>query len=153
MKIHFLQEYLRKSDPNLNQNALKENTDLHADKAILQRDLARIKKQLSASGQEAELLKQQLQDDKEQSQRDQAAQELREELLLLRENLEAKDTEIEALQIRLSSGDKNCETERLKGDIQDLEAELREKDRLIDDKDDELVCSNREVLGDLFDRC
>ena len=140
LKIHFLEEHLRKSDPNLNQNALKENTDLQVERATLQRDLSRIKKQLTNSGREAELLKKQLQDGKERSQRDEATQELRNELSSLRRDLEAKDAEIDELQSRQESEDKDHEIERLKGDIEDLGAELRDKDRIIESKDDELVC-------------
>ena len=139
MKIHFLEDLLRKSDPNLNQNALKENTDLHVDKATLQRDLARIKKQLTSSERNAEALKQQLQDGRERDLKDQVAQELGEEVLSLRTRLEAKDAKVDELQSRLKFENRDHGAEKLRGVVEDLEAELREKDRIIDSKNDELV--------------
>ena len=135
LKIHFLEELLRKSDPNLNQTALKENTDLRVDKVTLQKDLSKIKKQLAKSEKDAEALKERLQDGKEQNAREQANQQLRDEVDALRNSLDEKESEVDELRNLLSSKKDDRELVVLNDSLEDLEIELREKDRLLEEKD------------------
>jgi chromosome segregation ATPase len=132
LKIHFLEDLMRKSDPNLNQAALKENTDLRVDRATLTRDLSKMKKQLAAAAQDAESLRKQLLDSKARGERNEAEKHLQEELIMLRESVSSKEEEIEKLQSVLDSESKTQEVQNLKDNIEDLEAELREKERVID---------------------
>ena len=139
MKIHYLEELLNKSDPNLNHTALKENTDLRVDRATLQRDLAKVKKQLALSARDAEDLKQQLLDSKARSEKATVNKQLQDELNTLQATLHKKDKETCRLQDALAAADNNREIEELRDTVEDLEAELREKERLIEAQQDKDV--------------
>ena len=151
LKIHFLEEMLANSDPNLNQEAIKQNTDLRVDRATLQRELNKVKKQLQNSGRDAEALRQQLLDDQAKVDQQVADKRLRTELTTLRETVQTKDQEIEKLQDQLDSSNKTQEVANLKGQIEDLEAELREKERIIDTQDDDKEArhDNQKGVSDL----
>lgn len=139
MKIHFLEELLRKSDPNLNQNALKENTDLRVDRATLQRDLAKVRKQLTASARDTDHLRQQLVERRKKSEQDLADEQQRQDVAVLREIVHNKEIEIERLQSELDLGHDVEELQKQKETIEDLEMTLREKERVIDSHDEEKV--------------
>ena len=98
-----------------------------------------MRKQLTTSARDAELLRQQLIDGKNRSERDLADQQLQEELILLRETLHKREVEIEKLQSELLSEHSIDEFQTLKETIEDLEIVLREKERIIDSHDDEKV--------------
>lgn len=139
---------LKRSDPNLNQNALKENTDLRVDKVTLQKDLAKIKKQLTGSERDAEFLRKQLQEGKDRSERQQIDQELRQEIVRLQKAIESRQAEADELRDQLESDDRDLEIAKVKDELEDLQAEVREKARVIDAKDDELVCYHQVRLGE-----
>ena len=141
LKIHFLEDLLNKSDPNLNHKALKENTDLRVDRATLQRDLAKVKKQLGASARDAEELRRQLLADTTRAEQQLAEKTVENELRTLRASLEGKQGEIEDLREVLAASERDEEVGELKETIDDLEATLRDKDRIIEDlKDKEVSC-------------
>ena len=136
LKIHFLEDLLKKSDPNINQTALKENTDLRVDKATMQRDLAKVKKQLNASAREAENLKQQLLDGKVRSEKESANHRLQGDFKVLQALVRTKEAEVRELRDASASAPTRRTVQELQDNIEDLEAELREKDRMIDAQKD-----------------
>ena len=139
LKIHFLEESLRKSGPGFNEAALKENTDLKVDKVTIQKELRQCRKTLSVAEREVETLKSHLEDLQEKAKRKHADETLRQQLEDLKGQLTAKESEIKDLRQRLGNveGDGE-ELEKLRGDVEDLEADLREKDRIIEERDDEI---------------
>ena len=123
----------------MNHTALKENTDLRVDRATLQRDLAKVKKQLASSARDAEDLKQQLLDSKARSEKAAMNKQLQDELNTLQAALQEKEKENRRLQDALAAADNNREVEELRDTVEDLEAELREKERLIEAQQDKDV--------------
>jgi chromosome segregation ATPase len=132
LKIHFLEEALRKAGPGFSEAALKENTELKVDKVTMQKELHRYRKTLTAAERDIELYRQQFLEMQEKVKRKHVDEGQREELERLRQALEEKEAEIAML--------KNQENkfEDLEDKVQDLEAELREKARAIDNREDEV---------------
>ncbi|CAK7198693.1 hypothetical protein SEUCBS139899_001357 [Sporothrix eucalyptigena] len=133
LKIHFLEEALRKAGPGFSDAALKENTELKVDKVTLQRELQRCKKLLISAEQNLENYRQEMLDMQEKIAMREADENLRTELERLRDELAAKDADIEDLQRQVDE-----QNEKVRDEIEDLEADLREKDRIISQKEDEL---------------
>ena len=132
LKIHFLEEALRKAGPGFSEAALKENTELKVDKVTMQKELHRYRKTLGAAERDVELYRQQLLEMQENVKRKHADEGQREELDILRQNLEEKEAELG--QLRRQEG----KFDDLQDKIHDLEAELRERDRVINDREDEV---------------
>jgi chromosome segregation ATPase len=132
LKIHFLEEALRKAGPGFSEAALKENTELKVDKVTMQKELYRYRKTLTAAERELELYRQQLLEMQEKVKRKHLDAGQREELDRLQHALDDKEAEVNELRSQES------QFENLQDKIQDLEAELRQKDRLLDDRDDEV---------------
>lgn len=139
LKIHFLEEALRKAGPGFSEAALKENTELKVDKVTMQKELYRYRKTLTAAERELELYRQQLLEMQEKVKRKHLDAGQREEIDRLHQALEDKEAEFNEL--------KNQEShfEDLQDKIHDLEGELRQKDRLIDDRDDEVENLKEEI--------
>ncbi|KJR80060.1 spindle-pole body protein (Pcp1) [Sporothrix schenckii 1099-18] len=133
LKIHFLEEALRKAGPGFSDEALKENTELKVDKVTLQRELQRCKKLLISAEQNLETYRQEMLSMQEKIEVRQADEVLHAELERLRDELAAKDADIEELQRKVDEQSENAREE-----IEDLEADLREKDRIISQKEEEL---------------
>lgn len=141
MKIHFLEDALRKAGPGVSEAALKENTDLKVDKITMQKDLLRYRKTLASAEHEIEAYRKQLAEAQEKLIRKHADAGQREELDRLRKALNDAHGEINRLNEKIQSSDsRHADADRLKGELDDLEADLREKDRLLDEKDEGLVC-------------
>ena len=139
LKIHFLEEALRKAGPGYHEAALKENTDLKVDKISMQKELARAKKTLAKAEQELEAYRQHLQDVQEKMKTRHANEGLKEDLQRLQSTVTSRETQIQELKSQLeSSEDNHASLEKCQNDIDDLEAELRGKERLIEDKEDEI---------------
>jgi chromosome segregation ATPase len=132
LKIHFLEEALRKAGPGFSEAALKENTELKVDKVTMQKELYRYRKTLTAAERELELYRHQLLEMQEKVKRKHLDAGQREELDRLHQALEDKEVEVNQLKSQES------QFEDLQDKIHDLEAELRRKDRLLDDHDDEV---------------
>jgi chromosome segregation ATPase len=132
LKIHFLEEALRKAGPGFSEAALKENTELKVDKVTMQKELYRYRKTLTAAERELELYRQQLLEMQEKVKQKHLDAGQREELDRLHQALNDKEAEVNELKSQES------QFEDLQDKIQDLETELRRKDRLIDDRDDEV---------------
>ena len=152
LKIHFLEDALRKAGPGFSEAALKENTELKVDKVTMQRELQRYKKTLTSAEKELESYRQQILDMQEKAKRKFADQNQRAELDRLRQQLEDKDAEIDSLHRQLKSQESDHDKfEKLQDEIGDLEADLRRKDDVITQHEDE-IDELREKVDDAEDQ-
>jgi len=139
LKIHFLEEALRKAGPGFGEAALKENTELKVDKVTMQRELHRYRKTLTSAERDLELYRQQMLELQDKMRRKHANEEQKEELDHLQRALEQKESEVLDLKDQLRAAqNKDAQVEKLRNEIGDLEADLREKDRLLDERDEEV---------------
>ncbi|CAM1503785.1 Fc.00g013760.m01.CDS01 [Cosmosporella sp. VM-42] len=139
LKIHFLEEALRKAGPGFSEAALKENTELKVDKVTMQRELHRYKKHLSTAEKDLESYRSQMVELQEKTRRKYADQTQQAEMEKLRRLLEDREADIEDFQHQLDQQRKdNGQVEKLQDDIGDLEADLRDKDRQLTEREDEL---------------
>ncbi|KAH7157188.1 hypothetical protein EDB81DRAFT_867940 [Dactylonectria macrodidyma] len=128
LKIHFLEEALRKAGPGFSEAALKENTELKVDK-----------KHLTTAEKDLESYRQSMLELQEKAKRKYANENQRAEMDKLQRLLEDREADIEHLQRQLDQEQKdNDQVEKLRDDIGDLEADLRDKDRIITEREDEL---------------
>ncbi|TVY26443.1 hypothetical protein LHYA1_G003545 [Lachnellula hyalina] len=132
LKIHFLEEALRKAGPGFSEAALKENTELKVDKVTMQRELTRYRKTLGSAERDVELYRQQILEMQQKVKLKHADEGQRQELERLRHALEDKEAEINTLKLQENQFDD------VQDKVHDLEAEVREKNRLIDDREDEV---------------
>jgi chromosome segregation ATPase len=139
LKIHFLEEALKKAGPGFSQAALKENTELKVDKVTMQKELHRYKKMLSGAESDLEAFQKQAADLQEKAKRRPGDDAQREELDRLRREIDEKEEEARELREQLENADRDsAQLEKLRDEIGDLEADLREKERAVDDRDDEI---------------
>ncbi|UNI17382.1 hypothetical protein JDV02_003725 [Purpureocillium takamizusanense] len=139
LKIHFLEDALRKAGPGFSEAALKENTELKVDKVTMQRELHRYKKHLTTAERDLETYRQQMTELQERSKRKHVDENQRAELEQLQKALEEREADIDVLQCQLDQSQHGQdEMEKLRDNIEDLEADVREKDRLLTERDDEL---------------
>ncbi|OBT49005.1 hypothetical protein VE00_00016 [Pseudogymnoascus sp. WSF 3629] len=139
LKIHFLEEALRKAGPGFSEMALKENTDLKVDKVTMQKELHRYRKTLTTAERDLESYRQQILDMQEKMKRRHADEGAQEELDLLRQALHDKEIEVRDLQQKLeNSADQNEDVQKLRDSVTDLEHDVREKERMIDERDDQI---------------
>ncbi|CAG7925917.1 unnamed protein product [Penicillium olsonii] len=140
LKIHFMDEQLKKIGPETNKEALKENTELKVLKMTMQRDIARYKKNLQLAEKSADEYQLQLAELQGMRWREQADQTVQREMDLMREELEARDNQLREArdELRYAKESQSEVTEKLRDDIEDLEASSREKDRIIEEREEEL---------------
>ncbi|GKU00187.1 microtubule associated protein [Fusarium langsethiae] len=139
LKIHFLEEALRKAGPGFSEAALKENTELKVDKVTMQRELHKYKKHLTTAEKDLESYRQQMLEVQEKAKRKYANQSNQAEMDKLQRLLEDREADIEDLQRQLQQQKgSNDQVEKLQDDIGDLEADIREKDRQLTEREDEL---------------
>ncbi|KAL8999650.1 MAG: hypothetical protein Q9169_001610 [Polycauliona sp. 2 TL-2023] len=139
LKIHFMEENLRKSGPGFQTAAVKENTELKVDKVTIQTELARARKTLDKTEREVEKYRDRLQKSHDQMKQKLADKELLEEMEHLKEEIATKDSKIRDLHDELDqTADKDTEIERLKSDLEEERMDGREKDRLLEDQEEEL---------------
>ncbi|KAF4589329.1 Spindle pole body protein pcp1 [Ophiocordyceps camponoti-floridani] len=140
LKIHFLEDALRKAGPGYSEAALKENTELKVDKVTMQRELHRYKKQLTSAERDLENYRQQMLELQDRAKRKQPDESQRAELQKLQKTLQEREADLDELQRQVDRGQHHRQTEldTLKDTVEDLEAELREKDRVMTSREDEL---------------
>jgi len=149
LKIHFLEEALRKAGPGYNEIAMKENTDLKVDKVTIQRELARMKKALNQAERDVEAYRRHLEEVQEKAKGKHADENLRRQLEELKSDLATKNAEIKDLRQKLDVMEgKSEELDKIKVEIEDIEADLREKERLVDQRDDEIDKLKEQVSKD-----
>ncbi|KAF4335000.1 myosin heavy chain [Fusarium beomiforme] len=139
LKIHFLEEALRKAGPGFSEAALKENTELKVDKVTMQRELHRYKKHLTTAEKDLESYRQQMLEVQEKAKRKHANQSNQAEVEKLQRLLEDREADIDDLQQQLQQQKgNNDQVEKLQDDIGDLEADIREKDQQLTEREDDL---------------
>lgn len=140
LKIHFLEEALRKAGPSFSQAALKENTELKATSVTMQRDLQRCRKALHQAERDLEGYRAQLEEFQDQARNKEGNETFQQELGSLKEEVLAKEAQVKDLQEELdfARDNKNEELETLRDEVGDLEATVRERDRIIEDKEEEI---------------
>ena len=137
LKIHFLEDALRKTGSEFNEAALKENTDMKVDRITMQRELAQCKKTLIQAERDIEAYRRHLEEVQTKAKRQHADEHLRQELEDLKKVLTIKEEEVQHLHQKVEEAEGENESfPKLKGDIEDLDAELREKDRLLEEWED-----------------
>jgi len=105
----------------------------------MQKELAQARKTLTKTERELEQYRLHLQEVQRNIQRKHLDEDLQRELEYLEDSVAAKDHELAQLRQQVSLADaQKDKAEKLRGDIEDLEADLREKDRLVEDRDDEI---------------
>ena len=166
LKIHFLEENLRRSGNDEQQATIQENTDLKVNRQEMIRELKQYKKGLTLAEKELEQYRQQLQDYADKVRRKHADAGQQEEIERLKIIVQQRETEVVTLKERLEeAGADEGHVEKLNDEIEDLQADLRERDRQLDEKDEQLenlkdktqciendneqVQNLREDLGDL----
>ncbi|KAL2752216.1 hypothetical protein ACRALDRAFT_2142070 [Sodiomyces alcalophilus JCM 7366] len=139
LKIHFLEEALRKAGPGLSEAALKENTDLKVDKVTMQRELHKYKKHLTAAENDLESYRVQMLELQEKAKRKYANENQTAEIERLQRTLEDKEADIEHLRQRLTEDERDAaQLEKLQDELGDLQADIREKDNLLGEQEDEI---------------
>ena len=140
LKIHFLEESLRKAGPGYHEAALKENTELKVDKITMQKELSRTRKTLEKAERDVEAYRIHLEEVQEKVKRKHNDHGLKEELQDLRNNLNSKNAEVDNLRLQLAAAESGeHDVAKLREDIEELEADLREKDRMLEAREDEIV--------------
>ena len=143
LKIHFLQDSLSKCGPGYNEAALKENTELKVDKVTLQKELHRYRKIFGTAERDLEQCRQQILDFQEKAKKRHADDGLLDELERLRGELDDKEAEVQELRGKQEEAEqRQKDIERLMENLSDLEFDLREKDRIIEEREDEIVGSS-----------
>ena len=105
LKIHFLEESLRRAGPGVSEAALRENTDLKVNKVTLQKELFRYRKTLSSVEQDLETYRQQLAEAQQKSTRTHVNHGQREEMQRLSNALGNAEAEIQKLRERLKASE------------------------------------------------
>ena len=140
MKIHFLEEALSKRGSEFNKAALKENTDLKVNRITMQKELHKFKKNIAQAERDAETYRLQLEEYRQRIRQKHADESMRLEMAGLQTSLQTKETEIQQLRNKLETvkDSQDQEAVKLRDDVEDLQADLREKERLIGEKEDEI---------------
>lgn len=140
LKIHYLEEALRKSGPGLNEAALKENTELKVTRVTMQKELHRYKKNLGQAEHDLEAYQSQFTDLKDKVKQKHADASLHEELENLKKAIEEKEHIIGKLKENLRAvEEQDVEAGKLRDEIEDLQADMGEKDRIIEEREEEIV--------------
>ena len=106
----------------------------------MHRELARTKKTLIQAESDIEQYRVHLEEVQERAKRKQVDAGLREDFENLRKDSAAKDKQLEDLRRQLADAEgDNQEIAELKEAVEELEAELREKDRHLEEKVDDIV--------------
>ena len=142
MKIHFLEENLKKTGSEWNQQTIRENTELKTNSILLERELKRYRKQLKTSEDELELYRQQLADYVDKVKRRHMDEAMREEVEKLHKVADERAAAIQDLREQLENAEVNAgeseELEKLREHVEDLESELRTKEQSVEEKEDKI---------------
>ena len=131
---------LQSTDSGFDEAAVKENMDLKVDKVTLQRELARTRKTLLVAEREIETFRIQMQQQQENMEKRISDDELHKKLDRQRQELQTLEEENEKLQADLGSAEEQRHAIlKLEEDVENLEAEIRERDRMLDSKEDDIV--------------
>lgn len=165
MKIHFLEDALRKAGPGVGESAVRENADLKVERYKLHKEVSRLQKQLREAQEQtirrpandgqreeirrlvAELSRAEVETKKlgerlEVSEGWAAAEaSLHDEARRTRRELNDAEAEIQDLTTRLTEAQmRENAADDLTDEVDDLKAELREKERIVDERENDVVC-------------
>ena len=101
LKIHFLEENLKKMGPEFNRQAMEENINLKSEKVTMARDIKNYSKDLKAAEKELDTYKQQLREYAEKVKRRHVDEGMREEMDELRRLADERADEVERLERKL----------------------------------------------------
>lgn len=140
LRIHCMEDALTKRGSEYNRVALEENAELKVTTSTMKRNLSRYKKSLFQTERDLEACQQQLQELRQKSRSKQADDALQKELDRTREQLESKDSQVNDLEDELKAARSNDsdDVRKLREEVDSLEFTIREKDRLLDDRDEEI---------------
>ncbi|KAI9844909.1 MAG: hypothetical protein M1837_005195 [Sclerophora amabilis] len=151
LKIHFLEEQLKKAGPGFSEEALRENTDLKVDRVTMQTELRQYRKTVARAERDLEAYRQQLVELQEKTKQKHAEDIKSEELDQFRQMLKDKEAEVQDLKDRLETYQAEEEegaVKNLQDEIGDLEADLREKDGILEDREDKIETLKDKANGD-----
>ncbi|KAG8629839.1 hypothetical protein KVT40_001458 [Elsinoe batatas] len=147
LKIHFLDEALKRSGTEYQQGMIKENTELKMDKTTMTYELKQQQKALVRAEKELEEYRLQLREYAEKVKRRHTDEIMKEEMERLRKLAEdnqaladQREEAMDELRKRLDLAEQGGgeKVQDLRDDVADLEQELRAKDQELDAKDEEL---------------
>ncbi|KAF2433794.1 hypothetical protein EJ08DRAFT_647087 [Tothia fuscella] len=157
LKIHFLEENLKRSGSEWNQQAIRENTELKTNSVMMEHELKKYRKQFTVAERELEQYRQQLRDYAEKMKRRHMDEGMREELDRLQALADDREKQMQEMQAQLDNADKmqsnNQESDKLMEDVEDLETELKEKEQLLDEREEEIetLKSRLQLVGGELD--
>lgn len=140
LKIHFLEEALRKTGPGFSEATVKENTELKVDKFTMQRELQKYKKHLASAEKDLETYQQQILEVRERAKQKYADQDQKAENDALQRRLEDRDAEIEDLKQQLN------EAESRNDDKSTMEKELAEYKRQLESAEKDIEAYEQQLL-------
>lgn len=130
LKIHFLEEALRKAGPGFSEAALKENTELKVDKVTMQRELHRYKKHLTGAEKDLETYRQQLEELQARAMRKGSDQGLEEARRKTEQLVSQHEEEVQDLKRQIeeagATDDLEAQLEQLRDQKAAIEEELEE---------------------------
>ncbi|PNS21382.1 Spindle pole body protein pcp1 [Sphaceloma murrayae] len=147
LKIHFLDEALKRSGTEYQQGMIKENTELKMDKTTMTYEIKQQQKSILRAEKELEEYRIQLREYAEKVKRRHTDEIMKEEMQRLQKLAEdnqavaeERDQEIDELNKRLELAEQGGgeKFQEMRDDIADLEQELRAKEQELDAKDDEI---------------
>ena len=139
LKIHFLEENLKKMGPEFNVRTMEENVNLKSEKVTMSRDIKQYSKDLKAAEKELENYKQQLRDYAEKVKKRHADAGMREEMDELRRLAEERAAEVERLEDRLEEArGAEDELEKVSTELENAQAECSRRDALLDEQEDQI---------------
>jgi myosin heavy subunit len=149
LKIHYLEEALKKTGNAFQQATLRENVELKTQKITIEQDLKRQRKRLENAEHELEEYRTKFKEYQESVKKRHMTARDAEEIDRLQKMAEEsqkvadeREEELEELRRRLEEADKeqqaSDEVQQLKDDMQDLEYEIRGRDQQLEEKDEQL---------------
>lgn len=152
LKIHFLEEALRKTGTAFQQATLKENVELKTDKMTLEQELKGQRKRLQDAAHELEEYRDRYEEylrwvrkrRESQAGEDEEVERLQRLAEESQKIADERERELDEVRRQLDDVERaqvlggDQEAERLRDDVQDLEAEIRERDRQIEERDERL---------------
>ncbi|ENH68299.1 Spindle pole body protein pcp1 [Fusarium oxysporum f. sp. cubense race 1] len=156
LKIHFLEEALRKAGPGFSEAALKENTELKVDKVTMQRELHRYKKHLTTAEKDLESYRQQMLEVQEKAKRKYANQTGQDYATLEKEHhkITQENSSLQSTVKELKKNHEKFDRERnsLSTRIEQLEADLQartDEKNVLQSRHDALATESRSLQKDV----
>lgn len=142
LKIHFLEEALKKNGPDHFQQTTKDNVELRTNAIQLERDLKKYRKMLTSAEQSIEQYKIQFKELTEKVKSRHKNEIMNEELESLQQLADERLRQIQKLQRQLEETEdrhsNSQEVDKLQEEVEELEAELKDKECALDEKDEQL---------------